>query len=154
MKRFLFLVIARGLLGLLIVGCVIYAGWQHRPTLIILPLAAAFTLAYISGKWPSWKRALPGWGIGKLIGSVLASFVVQCIVVSVFFVIGRGIGSLFGHSVNAGEALAQSDWLLAGAVAVIGALGGLMVTTPEAQLGMMRGQNRDEPNTFDSEDLK
>ena len=63
---------------------------------IILPMGVVFAIGYIGGKWHQWSKHIQSTAPLKLCLDIALTWIVQLIVVSLFFFLGLGIGRLFG----------------------------------------------------------
>jgi hypothetical protein len=104
--------------GLLLVLSVIAAGAMARSAWLILPLALIYTIAFILGRWKSWRLSLKSDSLSRVLANILSTAVVQSILVTVLYLIGRGAASVFGHSTNA--ALSHWDIFYCISIAIIG----------------------------------
>jgi hypothetical protein len=88
------------ILGVLLVFVVIWAGFSQSDQWLVLPLGGLFTAAYISGKWALWKDLFnrPEGGAAsqklKLFQSLLATYVVETLLVFALYWLGRGVSDL------------------------------------------------------------
>ncbi|WP_009629903.1 hypothetical protein [Synechocystis sp. PCC 7509] len=84
----------KGLLGVGLLASAIYMGFANFPLWSISLLALFFTAAYIHGKWYLWNRLFQQQN-RKLYQSLLITYMTQTVVVSIFYLIGRGVARLF-----------------------------------------------------------
>ncbi len=112
--------------ALLLLASVIAAGVMARSVWIILPLGLIFTVAYVLGKWRAWKAMLADSTIAKIASQLCATLGIQAILVSVFYLLGRGGAAVFGRT-SAAE-FSSWDGLYCTGVAVISlGLAGLVI---------------------------
>lgn len=83
----------RILLALLLLGLALYSGYVQWPLTSILWIGLVFTVAYIQDKWYLWKPMFRAINL-RFWRSLMATWVMQCIVVSLFYLIGAGVGRL------------------------------------------------------------
>ena len=115
--------VASGLAIVLTVGSV---GFFHRSPWIVLPFALAFSILYIQGKYPAWNQLWLTEGFSGLAKSMPITFAIQCVVVSVFYLIGYGLGSLTGVATSA-QAFSESDLLVPAVMLVAAFCVGLVI---------------------------
>jgi hypothetical protein len=72
----------------------LYAGFVNAPHWIIPLLAIPFTVAYIQGKWYLWKDLFRRRSL-KLYRSLLVTYLIQVIVVFVFYLLGSELARFF-----------------------------------------------------------
>ncbi len=81
---------------------------------IIFPISVLFVINYIGGKWKQWNNHISSSSIFRLCFDVFLTWIVQLVVVCLFFFLGLGIGRLFG-GVEVSEHITTSDiWILSG----------------------------------------
>lgn len=119
------------MVGVGIVGAVAYAGFVHRSPMIIGPLGVAFAVMFVVGK-PSFFRQS---GLGKMLLGALMVLPVQLVLVTVFYLVGYGAGSLFDGERTMAP-FSQGDWVFAGWVLVVGGLLGAVASVLELRSGM------------------
>lgn len=81
--------------GFLLVVATISTGFVQIAQWIVLLLGALFTVAYISGKWVIWKDLVQTRG-RKFYQSLLATYVVETLIVFALYWLGRGVSDLIG----------------------------------------------------------
>ncbi|HEY9826287.1 MAG TPA: hypothetical protein V6D19_12630 [Stenomitos sp.] len=86
----------RILLALLLLGLALYSGYAKWPLTSILWIGFVFTVAYIQGKWYLWKPMFKAVNV-RFWRSLVTTWIMQCIVVLIFFLIGAGIGRVMGR---------------------------------------------------------
>jgi hypothetical protein len=86
----------KGLLGLGLLAIAIYIGFAKLPLWSPLLLGLLFTAAYIQGKWYLWRDLFEQKST-KLVSSLLSTYVIQVILVGIFYLLGSGIARLFGR---------------------------------------------------------
>ncbi len=120
--------------GLIVVATMGYAGYVHRSPWVILLFGGVFTVLYIHGKLPQWRRAVSqqGW-LAVLLGLPL-TFAIQCVLAAMFYLIGFGLGALFTDAAVQGE-LTAFDYQTAGALLAIAVPIGFIVHWLEARAG-------------------
>ena len=84
-------------LGLGLLAIALYTGFVGIPLWIILVVGVLFTVAYIQGKWYLWRDLFQRRD-QTLYRSLLITYLIQVIVVTVFYLLGSGIGRLVGRS--------------------------------------------------------
>jgi hypothetical protein len=85
------------LLGLGLLGIAIYLGFTSQPLWVVPVLAIVFTAAYIQGKWYVWKPLFQTMN-AKFFSSLLITYLIQVVIVLVFYLLGSGAGRVFGNS--------------------------------------------------------
>ncbi len=86
----------KGLLGIGLLAIAIYIGFANFPLWNIPLLALLFTAAYIQGKWYLWSNLFQQQN-RKLYQSLLVTYLIQTVVVFVFYLLGSGAARLFGR---------------------------------------------------------
>jgi hypothetical protein len=80
------LMLLRFALTMAMLGLVAYAGFNHQTySIVALIFSVIFTLAYIDGKIEVWQASIRSSGPVKVFGNILVTFVIQFVVVSVFY---------------------------------------------------------------------
>jgi SMI1 / KNR4 family (SUKH-1) len=87
--------------GLILVLSAIAAGAMARSAWLIFPLAVIYTMAFILGRWKSWRLSLKSDSLSRVLINVFSTAAVQTILVAVLYLIGRGAASVFGNNTNA-----------------------------------------------------
>lgn len=100
----------------LLIGAVMF-GYLHRSLWSIALMGLVFTAGYIAGKWPLWKAMSIEHGIVHSIVKLPPTFLVQIIMVGVLYIIGYGLGALFG-SAGGRVPLSAQDFIAAGCLLV------------------------------------
>lgn len=85
----------RILFSLLFLFSALSCGFFEVPLWCVPLLAVPFTVGYIHGKWLLWRPLLQNRG-KRFYQSLLATYLIQSVVVLILYLIGRGIGSLMG----------------------------------------------------------
>ncbi len=86
----------KGLLGVGLLASAIYVGFANLPLWSVLALSLFFTAAYIQGKWYLWNRLFQQQNL-KLYKSLLITYLIQTVVVFIFYLIGSGVARLFAQ---------------------------------------------------------
>ncbi|MFK8184020.1 MAG: hypothetical protein AB8B99_11650 [Phormidesmis sp.] len=81
------------IIGFLLVVATIATGFIHIAQWIVLILGALFTVAYISGKWVIWQELVESRD-RKFYQSLLATYVVETLIVFALYWLGRGVADL------------------------------------------------------------
>jgi hypothetical protein len=81
-------------IGLLAIA--ICAGYAKFPLWSIFVIAVPFTIAYIQGKWYLWDE-LFGQGGRRLYQALLQTYLVQLVVVSIFYLLGSGFARILNQ---------------------------------------------------------
>jgi hypothetical protein len=89
--------ILKPLLGLGLLAIAIYLGFTGQPLWVVPVLAIVFTAAYIQGKWYAWKPLFDNIN-AKFLGSLLVTYLIQMVLVLIFYLLGSGAGRVFGRS--------------------------------------------------------
>ena len=84
----------KGLLGVGLLASAIYMGFANLPLWSVPMLSLFFTAAYIQGKWYLWNR-LFGQQNRQLYQSLLVTYLIQTVLVFVFYLLGSGVARLF-----------------------------------------------------------
>ncbi len=103
--------------GAFLVAAALGAGLLARSPWIIVPLGLVFTVAMILGRSAGWARALKTRSTARIAAEALASFTVQLALVSMFYLMGRGVAALFGRE---GASFESWDWMYVAVVAAVG----------------------------------
>ncbi|MGL5807129.1 MAG: hypothetical protein ACRC2R_01480 [Xenococcaceae cyanobacterium] len=82
-------------LSVTLVAIALYTGYTSIPLWIIAILGVSFTISYIQGKWYAWEELLADRN-AKFYSSIAIAYLIQCIVVSIFYLIGAGISKAIG----------------------------------------------------------
>jgi hypothetical protein len=87
--------VIKGISAIILLASALYSGYARFPLWSILAIGLLFTAAYIHGKWYAWKpmfaaRTLRFWQ------SLVVTWMIQCIMVLILYLIGSGIGRLVG----------------------------------------------------------
>lgn len=141
--------------GLLLVGAAVYAGFAARSPWIILALAVVFTVCHAAGRWRGWQKAVTEHGTATILKGVLSTFVAQCILVGLLYLIGYGLGALInGDRVAAPFSMTDIKGVaLLGTVSIgIAALLTLVEPSPAARDGGLENATSVLPNG-DSSDV-
>lgn len=86
--------------GLMLLAGPMIAGWQGRSPWIIAVLACVFALSFVIGRWRGW-RELARQNASRLPRELLATLLIQAVLVSLFYLVGAGLAAVF-----------SSDWQL------------------------------------------
>ena len=100
----------------LLIGAVLFGYFFRSPWSIVL-MGIVFTAGFIAGKWPLWKAMNLEHGITHSIVKLPPTFLVQIILVSVLYIIGYGLGALFGEA-GGTVPLSGQDFIVAGCLLV------------------------------------
>lgn len=84
----------KGLLGIGLLASATYMGFANFPLWSVPALSLLFTAAYIQGKWYLWNRLFRQQN-RKLYQSLLVTYLIQTVVVFIFYLIGSGAARLF-----------------------------------------------------------
>lgn len=112
----------RILAGLLLLAGALLAGYLARSLWIIPVMGVFFTLSFVIGRWNRWRMAASDGLTGKVLGGIPLTFLIQCILVAILYLIGYGIGAMArGHdSFAAFDAAVDLVWpALAGTAAAV-----------------------------------
>lgn len=111
--------------GLLLVGAVIAAGYMQRSLWSIPLLAGVFTVLYIYGKQPQWRKLIAE-KPGMVLPSFIGTYVMQAIMCGIFYLIGFGAKAVLGET---GEraAFGAFDYQLASGLLLVGLILGTIV---------------------------
>lgn len=82
------------LFSLILLVTALFCGFNKFPLWCIPLLAVPFTMGYIHGKWLLWQPLLQHRG-KRFYQSLIVTYVIQCVVVLIVYLIGSGIGRLF-----------------------------------------------------------
>jgi uncharacterized membrane protein YjdF len=82
-------------LSLLLLAIAIYTGYEAIPLWIIAILGISFTISYIQGKWDAWQELFADRN-GKFYVSIAITYLIQCIVVGILYLVGAGISNIIG----------------------------------------------------------
>ncbi len=92
--------------GLFLLLSVLATGMLARSAWVIAPLAATFTVAFIVGRWRSWRLAFKTHSLTRILSELLATSVIQTVMVAMLYLIGRGVAAVVGRP----SAGAFSQW--------------------------------------------
>ena len=81
------------IIGFLLVVATIAIGFVHVAQWTVLILGALFTVAYISGKWVIWQDLVKNRDL-KFYQSLLATYVIETLIVFALYWLGRGVSDL------------------------------------------------------------
>ncbi len=82
-------------IGIGLLAIALYIGFAQFPLWSVPVLALPFTAAYIHGKWYLW-RSLFERRDAKFYQSLVVTYLIQNVVVFIFYLLGSGIGRLVG----------------------------------------------------------
>lgn len=88
--------VVRGLLSIGLLAIAVYAGFAPLPLWSILVIGVLFAIAYIQGKWYLWDEVFQTGG-RKLYQSLLVTYLIQLVVVAIFYLLGSGVARLFNR---------------------------------------------------------
>ncbi|MFS4437438.1 SMI1/KNR4 family protein [Paracoccaceae bacterium GXU_MW_L88] len=88
--------ILRSIMGVCVILLPILFGWFFRNPWVIPILGAAYVPLYILGKMGAWTFLTGPDAVSRLIKAVPGTFVIQCLLAGFFYLIGAGLGSIFG----------------------------------------------------------
>jgi len=106
------------------------AGYLARSPWIILLFGAMFTVSFVIGRWSRWQMAAKAGMLSKALLGIPVTFLVQCVLVGILYLIGFGLGALIGRS-DGIAALSMVDVKAAAALMVFGGGLGLIVNLLE-----------------------
>ena len=86
----------KGLLGVGLLASAIYMGFANFLLWSVPVLSLFFTAAYIQGKWYLWNRLFQQQN-RKLYQSILVTYLIQTVLVFVFYLLGSGVARLFSQ---------------------------------------------------------
>ncbi|XGV94844.1 MAG: hypothetical protein ACAF41_19145 [Leptolyngbya sp. BL-A-14] len=86
----------KGLLGIGLLAIAPYAGFANLPLWSVPLLALLFTAAYIQSKWYIWSSLFQQQN-RKLYQSLLVTYLIQAVVVGIFYLLGSGAARLFNR---------------------------------------------------------
>lgn len=124
--------------GLILLLSVLLAGAWARSVWLVLPLTLIYTLAFVLGRWQAWRHSIATDTISRVLSQLLATGLTQAVLVALMYLVGRGVGAVFGHAQAA--SLEMFDVLYCAAVAVLGLGLGAFVVWREP---LVRFQTRD-----------
>lgn len=84
----------KGLLSIGLLAIALYAGFARFPLWCILLISILFAIAYIQGKWYLWKDVFQAGG-RRLYQSLFVTYLIQLVVVAIFYLLGSGVARLF-----------------------------------------------------------
>lgn len=84
----------KGLLSIGLLAIALYAGFAKFPLWYILLIGILFAIAYIQGKWHLWGDVFQAGG-RTLYQSLFVTYLIQLVVVAVFYLLGSGVARLF-----------------------------------------------------------
>lgn len=106
-----------------VVATMVGAGFAHRSPWIVVLVTPVFTMLYALGKWQAWRLAWRIGGARRIAGAIAVALPIQAVVATICYVLGVGMGRLAGGP----RAIAAASWsdvvIVAGLLAVAGALG-------------------------------
>ncbi|MEM9342294.1 MAG: SMI1/KNR4 family protein [Pseudomonadota bacterium] len=112
--------VIRIITGLALLGGVIAFGVMLRSPWVIVPLTLIFTVCFGLGRWRAWREAASNGALGRAMAGQAGTLLVQGILVSILYILGRGIAAMtWGGDVTRYEPL-DTRLLLAFAVVAIG----------------------------------
>jgi len=111
--------------GLVLIGAVVAAGWMQRSLWSVPLLACVFSVLYIYGKQPQWKKLISEKPV-MVVPSFLSTYAAQTIMCGVFYLIGYGAKSVFGE-VGERAPISTFDYQLAGGLLAAGLVLGTIV---------------------------
>lgn len=109
----------RILSGLAVVGTAIAAGVLYRSPWIVALLTLSFTVLYVGGKFSQWRMLARMNGVGAVAQALALTLPIQTLLCGLFYLVGLGIGALFGQR-NFADRLEGFDVALSGGLLVIG----------------------------------
>jgi hypothetical protein len=146
--------------GFFLLLSVLAAGALARSPWVIAPLAATFAVAFIIGRWRSWRLAMKTHSLKRILSELLATTVIQTVMVAMLYLIGRGVAAVIGRT----SAGAFSQWDLGYGVvtAAIGlTLGGIAVwrernhaSGPFASLGQTSLEDSPAPALSQGDEIR
>lgn len=111
----------RILSGLAVVGTAIAAGVLYRSPWIVALLTLSFTVLYVGGKFSQWRMLARMNGFGAVAKALALTLPVQALLCGLFYLVGLGIGALFGQR-NFADRLDGFDVALSGGLLVLGVI--------------------------------
>jgi len=118
-------------------------GYLARSPWVIAVFGAAFTVSFVTGRWSRWQAAAKAGMLSKALMGIPATFLIQCILVGILYLIGFGIGALAGRE-GSMAALGTFDYKAALGLMAFGGVLGLIVNLLERPgAGGMVDQLRD-----------
>jgi len=124
--------VMRILAGLAVVGTAIAAGVLYRSPWIIALLTLSFTVLYVGGKFSQWQMLARMSGLGAVARALALTLPIQAFLCGLFFLVGLGIGALFGHRSFA-DRLDGFDVALSGGLLVLGLIATAAIHTGESR---------------------
>jgi len=106
--------------GLFLLGGVIAFGVLLRSPWVILPLTLIFTVCFGLGRWRAWREAIRNGTVGAALAGQAGTLLVQGILVTILYVLGRGIAAMTGGGSVAPFSSQDTTGLLAFAALGIG----------------------------------
>lgn len=107
------------LAGLILIAGPLSAGAMGRPAGIAALFAIGFSIAKVVTGRELWNQMLTERGPSALPAMISATIVVQSLLVAVLFLIGRGLGAVFGYGKLA-DVLGRFDFILVSLVLALG----------------------------------
>lgn len=86
----------KGLFSIGLLAIAFYAGFSQFPLWWILLIGILFAIAYIHDKWYLWKDIFQSRG-SRLYQSLFITYLIQVIVVAVFYLLGSGVARLINQ---------------------------------------------------------
>lgn len=111
----------RIIMGLAVVGTAVAAGILYRSPWIVALLTLSFTVLYVGGKFSQWRMLARMNGFGAIAQALALTFPIQAFLCGLFYLVGLGIGALFGQRSFA-ERLDGFDVALAGGLLILGVI--------------------------------
>lgn len=121
------------------------AGFNYRSPWIILLATPPLTVLYILGKWSSWQLAWRLGGLNRIVAAIFATIPVQAMVGGLFYLIGLGLGTLFGPATQIAS-LSTVDVTMTAVLFVIGLALAVLVASLSSSLPAIAGETAPETN--------
>ncbi len=112
--------ILRIAMGLGLIGGVVWTGLAVVSAWAVLPLAALFTICFGLGRWRAWHMAAANGQLFKAVLGQGATFLVQCGLVGLFYLAGRGLAAIVGP-IGLPFEPQLSFWVFAATASLVGA---------------------------------
>lgn len=116
----------RLIIALFIVAVPAVFGWYSRSPLIVPLLGAVYVPLYFLGKAGAWQALGGGASRTALLRAVPLTFVVQCCLVGVFYLLGLGLGALMSEPASPAMLTARDLYWIIGFAALFVPLAGVI----------------------------
>jgi hypothetical protein len=118
--------------GLVLVGAVVAAGFLRMAPRNVLWLGVAFTLSYVCGRFVAWQYVYRQRKLMAALGALPLTFLVQVLLVSVLYLLGLGLSTLFQLVPSPRNAFVN-ETLYAFYLGLFGVLSGLLISWLESR---------------------